>query len=239
LPHRSSVRTLTDRKQHTEFRTLKLYNAIVLLYIVLDITGSANPCPPRNCVGPPVDEKKENKLDRPWSAGLIEAPKWLIPWSNCSSSISITVNYHVNQDGGSTVSLAAVFGAFDVLRYCRASLGAAAVVDAGGRGCWSSVGSAGLSNRIERQAEAFPRLCRSYVVIVASFRDDEHHADNVNVAKVTCGTTPTVFCYQSSLKLSLLSKSEGIEAPRPPGQAGWTDWGLVPGRRCCDERPRW
>jgi hypothetical protein len=38
----------------------------------------------------------KKKFDRPWPARLIEAPKWLIPWSNCSSSISITVNYHVN-----------------------------------------------------------------------------------------------------------------------------------------------
>jgi hypothetical protein len=66
------------------------------------------------------------------------------------------------------VSLAAAFVAFDALLRCRASLGAAAVVDAAGRGRWSSVGSAGLSNRIERQAEAFPRLCRSYVVVSAS-----------------------------------------------------------------------
>jgi hypothetical protein len=76
----------------------------------------------------------------------------------------------------------------------------AAVVDAAGRGCWSSVGIEGLSNRIERQAEAFPRLCRSYVVVNASFRDDEHHDDNVSVAEVTFGSTRTVLCYQSSLK---------------------------------------
>jgi hypothetical protein len=116
---------------------------------------------------------QEIVLGHPWTKTrkrkwIVEAPKWLIPLSNCSCNTPITVNYHVNQDGGSTVSLAAAFGAFDALLRCRTSLGAAAVVDAAGRGCWSSVGSATPSHRIERQAEAFPRFCRLYVVVSAS-----------------------------------------------------------------------
>jgi hypothetical protein len=142
--------------------------------------------------------KTKEKLDQPWSTGLIEAPKRLIPWSNCSSSISIAVNYHVNQVGVATVSLAAAFGAFNVLRCSRASLGAAAVVDAAGRGCWSSVGSAGSSNLIKRQAEAFPRLCRSYVVVNASVgrvrrrRTPRRQSDRG-------GSSPTVLCSQLSM----------------------------------------
>jgi hypothetical protein len=93
-----------------------------------------------------------------------------------------------------------VFGAFDVLRCSRASLGAAVVVEAPFLGCRSSVGSTGASNRIERQAEAFPRLCRSYAVVNGSIRADEHHDGNAIVADVTFGSTRTVLCFQLSQK---------------------------------------